>query len=166
MTFFARTENRSRFSSISLICIILRCNIPMLKTFHLPKKPSSPIATNHLQRRLLLQEDQSHKKGQSPDLCPHHHDRPTSGSENRKERGCVLVAQKPRIGFLAATSNHLALRDCPARSAPEGRIPNHPPLARLAADSGHRTSRQSDEARCAKQLPLICSTANVSAPWR
>ena len=30
--FFTRTENRSRFGSISLTYIILPCNIPMLKT--------------------------------------------------------------------------------------------------------------------------------------
>ena len=29
------------------------------------QKPSSHVATNHLQRRLLLQEDQSHEKGQA-----------------------------------------------------------------------------------------------------
>ena len=91
---------------------------------------------------------------------------PILGFENRKERGCVLVAQKPRIGFLAATSNHLALRGCPARYAPEGRIPNHPPLAGLAADSEHMTSLQSDETRCAKRLPIVCSTVNAFAPWR
>lgn len=91
---------------------------------------------------------------------------PAPGPENRKERGCVLVAQKPRIGFLAAISNHLALRGSPARSAPEGRIPNHPPLAGLAADSGHGTSLPTDDARCAKRLPIVCSTVNAFAPWR
>lgn len=74
--------------------------------------------------------------------------------------------KKTHIGFLAATSNHLALRGCPARYAPEGRIPNHPPLAGLAADSGHGTSLQSDETRCAEPLPIVCFTANVSEPWR
>lgn len=76
------------------------------------------------------------------------------------------MAQKPRIGFLTATSNHLALRGCPARSAPEGRTPNHPPLAGLAADSGHRALLQLDDARCAKQLPFISSTTNAPMAWR
>ena len=76
------------------------------------------------------------------------------------------MAQKPRIGFWAAISNHLALRGCPARSAPEGRIPIHPPLVGLAADSEHRTSLQSDAARYAKQSPIVCSSINVPEPWR
>ena len=43
MTFFARTENRSRFSSISLIYIILLCNIPVLKTFNLLKNQAAML---------------------------------------------------------------------------------------------------------------------------
>lgn len=43
MTFFARAENRSRFSSISLICIILLCNIPVPKTFYLPKNQAAML---------------------------------------------------------------------------------------------------------------------------
>lgn len=43
MTFFARTESRSLFSSISLICIILLCNIPVLKTFNLLKNQAAML---------------------------------------------------------------------------------------------------------------------------
>lgn len=43
MTYFRSEQNRSLFSYISLICIILLCNISVLKTFYLLKNQAAML---------------------------------------------------------------------------------------------------------------------------
>ena len=66
MTFFARAENRSRFSSISLICIILLCNIPALKMFHLLKNQAAMLPRTTFSVVFFCKKTKVTKKGKAP----------------------------------------------------------------------------------------------------
>ena len=66
MTFFARAENRSRFSSISLICIILLCNIPVLKTFNLLKNQAAMLPRTTFSAVFFCKKTKVTKKGKAP----------------------------------------------------------------------------------------------------
>ena len=66
MTFFARTENRSRFSSISLICIILLCNIPVLKTFYLLKNQAAMLPRTSFSVVFFCKKTKVTKNGKAP----------------------------------------------------------------------------------------------------
>ncbi len=66
MTFFARTENRSLFSSISLICIILLCNIPVLKTFHLLKNQAAMLPRTSFSVVFFCKKTKVTKNGKAP----------------------------------------------------------------------------------------------------
>lgn len=66
MTFFARTENRSRFSYISLICIILLCNIPVLKTFNLLKNQAAMLPRTTFSVVFFCKKTKVTKKGKAP----------------------------------------------------------------------------------------------------
>lgn len=66
MTFFARAENRSRFSSISLICIILLCNIPALKMFHLLKNQAAMLPRTTFSAVFFCKKAKVTKKGKAP----------------------------------------------------------------------------------------------------
>ena len=66
MTYFARTENRSRFSSISLICIILLCNIPVLKTFNLSKNQAAMLPRTTFSVVFFCKKTKVTKKGKAP----------------------------------------------------------------------------------------------------
>ena len=66
MTYFARTENRSRFGSISLICIILLCNIPVLKTFYLLKNQTAMLPRTTFSVVFFCKKTKVTKKGKAP----------------------------------------------------------------------------------------------------
>ena len=66
MTFFARAENRSRFSSISLICIILLCNIPVLKTFNLLKNEAAMLPRTTFSVVFFCKKTKVTKNGKAP----------------------------------------------------------------------------------------------------
>lgn len=66
MTFFARTENRSRFSYISLICIILLCNIPVLKTFYLLKNQAAMLPRTTFSVVFFCKKTKVTKNGKAP----------------------------------------------------------------------------------------------------
>ena len=66
MTFFARAENRSRFSSISLICIILLCNIPVLKTFNLLKNQAAMLPRTTFSVVFFCKKTKVTKNGKAP----------------------------------------------------------------------------------------------------
>ena len=66
MTFFARTENRSRFSYISLIYIILLCNIPVLKTFNLLKNQAAMLPRTAFSVVFFCKKTKVTKKGKAP----------------------------------------------------------------------------------------------------
>ncbi len=66
MTFFARAENRSRFSSISLICIILLCNIPVLKTFNLLKNQAAMLPRTSFSVVVFCKKTKVTKNGKAP----------------------------------------------------------------------------------------------------
>ena len=66
MTYFARTENRSRFSSISLICIIFLCNIPVLKTFNLSKNQAAMLPRTTFSVVFFCKKTKVTKKGKAP----------------------------------------------------------------------------------------------------
>lgn len=66
MTFFARTENRSRFSSISLIYIILLCSIPVLKTFNLLKNQAAMLPRTTFSVVFFCKKTKVTKNGKAP----------------------------------------------------------------------------------------------------
>ena len=66
MTFFARTENRSRFGYIALICIILLCNIPVLKTFNLLKNQAAMLPRTTFSVVFFCKKTKVTKKGKAP----------------------------------------------------------------------------------------------------
>lgn len=66
MTYFARTESRSLFSSISLICIILLCNIPVLKTFNLLKNQAVMLPRITFSAVFFCKKTKVTKKGKAP----------------------------------------------------------------------------------------------------
>jgi len=66
VTFFARTENRSRFGYISLICIILLCNIPVLKTFNLLKNQAAMLPRTTFSVVFFCKKTKVTKKGKAP----------------------------------------------------------------------------------------------------
>lgn len=65
-----------------------------------------------------------------------------------KKQGCVFVPQKLSFGGFYDHPNNLALRRCPVRRTPCGRLPNHPPLPSVTGDSG----------LAASGMPPTCST--------
>lgn len=66
MTYFARTENRSRFSYISLTFIILLCNIPVLDTFNLLKNQAAMLPRTTFSVVFFFKKTKVTKKGKAP----------------------------------------------------------------------------------------------------
>ena len=69
-------------------------------------------------------------------LKPRHRTLPNA----KGARLCSRATKTARSVF-CDHSNNLALRGCPARRAPYGRTPEHPPLPSVAGDSGLTASK-------------------------
>ena len=66
MTYFRSGQNRSRFGHISLICIILLGNIPVLKTFNLSKNQAAMLPRTSFSVVFFCKKTKVTKKGKAP----------------------------------------------------------------------------------------------------
>lgn len=66
--------------------------------------------------------------------------------------------ETPIRGLLGRSGN-LALRGCPARRAPLGRTPEHPPLPMVAGDSGLSASATPPAGSLPVARPVRCAVA-------
>lgn len=92
-------------------------------------------------------------------LKPRHRAFPRAKGAKAKGARLYPEALAPPIRGLRGLSGNLALRGCPARRAPHGRTPEHPPLPSVAGDSGLTASAMPPTGSLSVTRPVRCAVA-------